>query len=264
MKTSSSASIDVGRLWPRESMNMLAAQIVGVVVLLLAWQFAGTHALAGKTLPPLTDVLHIFTISWRRALLLRSAASTLGSALIGLAAGSLLGIATAMLTRLLPMLEPGLDRLSVVVNAMPVIALGPVLIITAGREATPPLLAAVPVFFQMYVATTAGIAGAEKTTLQYLRATGASHWTTLLRLELPSALPTLISGLKVCVTTAMLGAIVGEWFGAARGLGIVILNTMQNFQIPLLWAAVLITASIALLGYVLMSMAERFVSRRMA
>jgi len=55
---------------------------------------------------------------------------------------------------------------------------------------------------------------------------------------------------------------VGEWFGAPTGLGIVILNTMQNFQIPLMWAAVLLTASISLAGCGIMSLAESFTARR--
>ncbi|MDE1160648.1 MAG: ABC transporter permease subunit [Acidobacteriaceae bacterium] len=247
-----------------ETPRRALAQVIGLAVLLVAWQIAGKHALAGKTLPALTDVLSVFTISWRRDLLIRSAASTGLSALIGLFAGSLLGLATAMLTRLLPKLEAGLDRVSVVVNAMPVIALGPVLIITAGREATPALLAAIPVFFQIYVAGTAGLRSADHTTGSYLRATGASRWQQMTMLELPSAIPTLLSGLKVCVTTAMLGAIVGEWFGAARGLGIVILNTMQNYQIPLLWAAVLVTAALSLTAYMVVSALEGLLARRFA
>lgn len=247
-----------------ETPQRALAQLVGIALLLLLWQIAGKHALAGKTLPALTDVLHVFTISWRRALLARSAASTGLSALIGLIAGSLFGLLTAMITRLLPPLEAGIDRVSVVVNAMPVIALGPVLIILAGREATSSLLAAIPVFFQIYVAGTAGLRSGDRTTSSYLRATGATRWQQLWLLELPAAIPTLLSGFKVSVTTAMLGAIVGEWFGASHGLGIVILNTMQNYQIPLLWAAVLVTAAISLAAYSLVSMLEGFCSRRLS
>jgi ABC-type nitrate/sulfonate/bicarbonate transport system permease component len=55
---------------------------------------------------------------------------------------------------------------------------------------------------------------------------------------------------------------VGEWFGAPTGLGIVILNTMQNFEIPLMWAAVLLVALISLAGYGAAHVAERYVARR--
>jgi NitT/TauT family transport system permease protein len=57
---------------------------------------------------------------------------------------------------------------------------------------------------------------------------------------------------------------VGEWFGAPTGLGIVILNTMQNFQIPLMWAAVLLVAALSLAGYALTHLAQHLVERRLA
>jgi ABC-type nitrate/sulfonate/bicarbonate transport system permease component len=91
---------------------------------------------------------------------------------------------------------------------------------------------------------------------------GADRWQRLRYLDLPAAAPSFLSGLKVSVTAAMIGAIVGEWFGAPTGLGIVILNTMQNFEIPLMWAAVLLVAMISLAGYGAAYAAERWVERR--
>jgi NitT/TauT family transport system permease protein len=91
---------------------------------------------------------------------------------------------------------------------------------------------------------------------------GAGRWQRLRYLDLPSAVPSLLSGVKVSVTAAMIGAVVGEWFGAPTGLGIVILNTMQNFEIPLMWAAVLLVALISLAGYGAAHAAERYVGSR--
>ena len=80
---------------------------------------------------------------------------------------------------------------------------------------------------------------------------------------MPSAIPDLLSGLKTAVGNALIGAIVGEWFGAPRGLGVVIINAMQNFQIALMWAAVLLLAAIALASYALLDMLEAAVERRL-
>jgi ABC-type nitrate/sulfonate/bicarbonate transport system permease component len=239
-------------------------QVCGFLLLLAAWQIAGKTGIGGKTLPALTEVLRVYTISWRRALLLRAAAATVSSAGIGLLLGSTLGCLTAFTAQLLPALEPGLDRLAVVVNALPAIALGPVLVITAGREATPALLAAIPVFFLIYVAATSGLRSADRRLGQFFRASGASWGTRFRYLDAISALPALLNGMKLAVTTAMIGAVVGEWFGAPTGLGIVILNTMQNFQIPLMWAAVLVVAGISLTGYAVIGWLERVVERRMS
>jgi ABC-type nitrate/sulfonate/bicarbonate transport system permease component len=238
-------------------------QAGGFLLLLALWQLAGRSGVGGKTLPALSDVLGVYAVSWRRALLLRSAAATVSSAGLGLLLGATLGCATALAAQIAPVLSPGLNRLAVVVNAMPAIALGPILIITAGREATPVLLAAIPVFFLIYVAASSGLHSADRRLEQFFSASGATRWTRFLYLDSISALPALLSGMKLAVATAMIGAVVGEWFGAPTGLGIVILNTMQNFQIPLMWAAVLVVAAISLTGYAAIGLLERAVERRM-
>jgi ABC-type nitrate/sulfonate/bicarbonate transport system permease component len=242
----------------------MAYQVFGFLLLLLVWQIVGKAGWFGKTLPAVTEVLHVFTISWRRALLLRAATASLASAGLGLAAGTVLGLVIAIVAHLFRELEPGLDRLAVVANAMPAIALGPVLIITAGREATPALLATIPVFFLIYVAASAGLRNTDPQSRRYFMATGANRWRRLLLLDATSAIPSLLSGLKIAVTTAMIGTIVGEWFGAPAGLGIVLLNTMQNFQVPLMWATVMVVAGLSLTAYGFVSLLEMFASRRFA
>ena len=236
----------------------------GFLVLLVLWQVAGKSGIMGRTLPALTDVLHVYTMGPRRALLLRAALATTSSAGLGLLLGAVLGCLTALTAYVIPMLAPGLDRLAVVVSALPAIALGPILIVTAGRQATPVLLAAIPVYFLLYVASSSGLRSADQHLGQLFQANGAGVWKRFLYLDSISAVPALLSGLKLAVSTAMVGAVVGEWFGAPKGLGIVILNTMQNFQIPLMWATVLVVASISLSAYGLLGWVERALQRRLA
>jgi NitT/TauT family transport system permease protein len=235
---------------------------IGCTLLLAAWEVAGRTGMLGRSFPALSQVFHVYEDAPRRALLVRSAIATVGSAATGFAAGICLGIATAIIAHLLPLLRGGLDRLAVLVNALPVIALGPVLIITAGREDTPAALAAIPVFFLLYVSTGVGLRAASQQLGMVMTTLGASRWQQLARVEAVVALPSLLSGMKVAASSAMIGAIVGEWFGAPSGLGLVVLNSMQNFQIPLLWATVLVIAAITLSGYGLLSIGERAVRSR--
>jgi ABC-type nitrate/sulfonate/bicarbonate transport system permease component len=222
-----------------------------------------THSgVAGLTVPTPASVIRVYLQPRFAALLYRSAMATVSSAAVGLAAGALLGSATALVAYLLPPLRPGLDRLAVTVNAIPAIVLGPIFILLVSRELTPALLAAIAVFFLIYVAVSSGLRTASAGLSAMLATFGAGRWQLLRYLDLPSAVPSFLSGLKVSVTAAMIGAIVGEWFGAPTGLGIVILNTMQNFEIPLMWAAVLLAASISLAGYGAVHLAERLVARR--
>jgi NitT/TauT family transport system permease protein len=236
----------------------------GAALLLGAWELLGRSGLLGSTFPALSQVAHVYEDGPRLALLVRSAASTAGSAAIGYTAGVCLGVAAALCAHLVPLLRGGLDRLAVLVNALPVIAIGPVLIITAGRQDTPAALASVPVFFLLYTSTGVGLRGASERLQMVFTTLGASRWQRLARFELLAALPSALSGMKLAASSAMIGAVVGEWFGAPAGLGVVVLNSMQNFQIPLLWATVLTIALITLCAYGLLALAERVASRRIA
>ncbi len=235
---------------------------LGCVILLCAWEAVGRFSLLGKTFPALSHVLHVFAEGPRRALLLRSMAATLSSAVAGYATGICLGISAAVLAQLAPRLRGGLDRLAVLVNALPVIAIAPVLIITAGREATPAVLASIPVSFIIYSTTGVGLCSASQRLEMVLTALGASRWQRLAHLQAIAALPSLLSGMKISAGSAMIGAIIGEWFGAPSGLGVVVLNSMQNFQISLLWATVMVIAAITLAAYGLLTLGERAARKR--
>jgi NitT/TauT family transport system permease protein len=188
--------------------------------------------------------------------------ATLASAAKGLLLGGSLAILLAIVMRLLPPLQPGLDRLALLVNATPPIALGPILIVVFSRSQTPTVLAGIQVFFLLYVATASGMAAASSTLCDVMTAFGASQWKRLVYLELPSALPHLASGLKAAVSASFIGAILGEWFGAPQGLGLVILNAMQNFQIRLMWAAVTMAAAMSLTGFLIAAALEGALARR--
>jgi ABC-type nitrate/sulfonate/bicarbonate transport system permease component len=236
---------------------------VGVqLCLIAAWEILARSGAAGLTVPTPASVLRVYLQPRFASLLYRSARATVGAAAIGLIAGALLGTATALVAYLLPLLKPGLDRLAVTVNAIPAIVLGPIFILLISRELTPALLAAISVFFLIYVAVASGLRTASAGLSSMMITFGAGKWQLLRYLDLPSAVPFFLNGLKVSVTAAMIGAIVGEWFGAPTGLGIVILNTMQNFEIPLMWAAVLLVAVISLAGYGAAHAAEQFFARR--
>ena len=236
--------------------------VLAQVGLLAAWQLLAHSGVAGLTVPTPLSVMRVYLQPRFAALLYRSALATVTSAAGGFAAGALLGMVTAMVAYVLPPLRPGLDRLAVTVNAIPAIVLGPIFILLVSRELTPALLAAISVFFLTYVAVASGLRTASAGLSAMMTTFGAGRWQRLRYLDLPSAVPSLLSGVKVSVTAAMIGAVVGEWFGAPTGLGIVILNTMQNFEIPLMWAAVLLVAFISLAGYGAAHAAERYVARR--
>jgi len=236
----------------------------GLAIFLGFWQWAGKAGVAGTTLPALSDVVTTLLNPAQAPLLTRSAVATLASAGKGLFFGGSLAILLAIIMHLLPPLSPGLDRLALLVNATPPIAIGPILIVVFSRSQTPAVLAGIQVFFLFYVATSSGLASASPSLQRVMKGLGASRWKRLVHLELPAALPHLASGLKAAVSASFLGAILGEWFGAPRGLGLVILNAMENFQIREMWAAVVVAAAMSLAAFLLATGIEKAVTRRFA
>ncbi|HEY8986297.1 MAG TPA: ABC transporter permease subunit [Streptomyces sp.] len=227
----------------------LALAVVGTLLLIAAWEAIGRGRLAGAGWPPLTAVVDYADQPQIRDLLLRSLSATAASALSGLVAGALAALLLAVLGVLLPVLQPGLDRLVTVINALPLIALGPLFVSTVGSDGTATVVAALASGFAVFVAATAGLAAAPRVHRDLLTTLGAGRRRQLRHLQLPYAVPLLLDGLAQAAPAAVLGAVIGEWFGADRGLGVLLVGAMQNVQTELLWSAGLVTTLLSLLAY---------------
>ena len=239
-----------------------ALAAIGGVAFLAAWEVVGRLGWFGRTFPPLTDIVpRVFEES---DLLARSAASTVGRASIGYVAGVAISFAVALAVLLLPRLEAGVYRLAVVVNAIPVIALGPLVQIFGLQALTPAIFAGMLVFFTTMIAVTRGFHSGSAATHDVLTVSGASRWRRFGRLQLPDAVPSIADGLRIAAPTAFVGALLGEWFGAERGLGVLMINAMRNFDVSLLWAAALVAVVISAFVYWILGVLETLAVERFA
>ncbi|MFE3167778.1 ABC transporter permease [Streptomyces sp. NPDC059224] len=234
----------------------------GAVLAITAMEAVGRTEVFGPGWPPLSHVLEEVRSPGRGALLGRAFAATARAAGTGLLTGSLIALAVAVLGAALPVLQPGLDRLAAVVNAIPLIALGPLLFSTVGRDGSPAVIAALACGFVVFVAAASGLSAASPAHRDVLAALGASRRTTLLRLQLPAAVPMVLDALTLAAPAAVLGAVVGEWFGASRGLGLLLVSSMQNYQTELLWAAGLAAALQSIAAYLLLGAVRAAVAWR--
>ena len=173
-----------------------------------------------------------------------------------------LGLVTASGVHVFPLLRPGTDRLSSFLHSVPAIALAPIFLIFVPRDFVGMAIATMNAYFIVYIAATSGLNNSTKSHRDVFTVLGASRLHRLTLLDLPAALPPVVTGLKYAVSAAIVGAIIGEWFGASRGLGVLIVSAMQNYQISLLWAAVLIITVVSLVFYGLGTLCEKFISRR--
>lgn len=240
----------------------VAYSVAGIVLLIVGAELIGQFELAGRAWPPLSDVLAYTAVPSGASLLWRNSLVTLTAAAQGFVLGVLVSVLGAALALLVPLLRPGFDRFAAILHAVPTIALAPLLITTVGREDTPMVIAALSVGFVMFVTITSGFANVPAAQEDVFTVFGSSRTHRLLRLEIPRAVPAFFDGLTLCAPAAILGATIGEWFGAPMGLGLLLVSAMQNYQMPLLWSAALAATLMSLTAYLVFIQLQRLATRR--
>ncbi|MBV1832851.1 ABC transporter permease [Novacetimonas pomaceti] len=186
---------------------------------------------------------------WRqRALLGDSALTTLTETLCGLA----LGVCGGAFLALLMALSPGVRRwtmpLVLLSQAVPVFALAPLLVLWFGfGMASKIVMAVLVIFFPVTSAFSDGLRQTPPDWVDLARTMGASRWRLLFHVRLPAALPAMASGIRVAAAIAPIGAVVGEWVGAASGLGFLMQTANTRFETDLMFAALLVLAAMTIL-----------------
>jgi NitT/TauT family transport system permease protein len=186
-------------------------------------------------------------------------AVTLLEVVLGFAVGATTAIAAGVALGKSVLIERVLSPYIVAAQAVPILALAPLLDIWfGGGLLARVVICALIVFFPIAIATMVGIRSADPLLAEMLRSIGASGAQRTRLLEVPSALPVIFGGLRVGVTLAVIGAVVAEWAGASTGLGILINIANQGlFDTPLMFVALTTLAVIGLAFYGLVVLVER-------
>lgn len=157
-----------------------------------------------------------------------------------------------------PTLKRGMIPLLVASQTIPVVAIAPLMIIWFGFGMLPKMLVvALVTFFPAAIGLIEGFEGADRDATRLLRSMGASRWQEFKLLRLPSAMPQFFTSLRVGITYAVTGAIVAEYVGAKKGLGIYIMVQKNGFRTDLVLAAVAVVAVVSILLYLSTFLIER-------
>lgn len=203
---------------------------------------------------------------WERALiaggdgtLWRHAGVTLSEVLLGLALGLSVAWGLGYLIAKSRALERVLAPYIVASQAVPIVAIAPLLVIWFGAALTSKVLVcALIVFFPVLVNTIVGIRSVEPELRDLMRSLKATRRQTFLKLEVPAALPVLLGGLKIGATLSVIGAVVGEFVGADAGLGFLINAGRGLYDTALMFVAVFALVVIALSLYGVVALLERW------
>jgi NitT/TauT family transport system permease protein len=210
-------------------------------------------------LPAPEVVAERFLRAWTAGVMTPHALTTLSEILLGFGAGASIALLVGYLLARSRLAERLLSPYLVAAQATPILALAPLIALWFGSGLTGKvLICALIVFFPVAVSTMVGIRSVDRNLLELGRSLRATRWQVVTKLEVPAALPQILGGMRVGVTLAVVGAIVGEWAGGDQGLGVLInLARGSLFDIPLMFATLLTIALIGVALYLVVLLLER-------
>jgi NitT/TauT family transport system permease protein len=237
-----------------------------LVVFLFGWQaLVRVGNYPPFILPAPTVVAERFVRAWTEGVMWPHFEATLTAVLLGFAIGASFAILIGIVLARSHLVERLLSPYLVAAQATPILALAPLIALWFGTGLLSKLvICSLIVFFPVTVATMVGVRAVDRGLLEMGRSFRATPWQVITKLQVPAALPSILGGMRVGVTLSVIGAIIGEWAGAERGLGVLV-NIARGslFDIPLMFAALLQIALLGIVLYLLMILLERrLVGRR--
>lgn len=187
---------------------------------------------------------------------------TLLEAALGFLFGNLVAVLLAVWFVYSPLAEKAFYPIAVIIKSIPIIALAPILVLLVGNGIAPKIIiAGLICFFPTLVNMVQGLKSASPAMLDLMRVLSASNAEIFWKVRLPASLPFLFAALKIAATSSVMGAIVAEWIGSSYGLGALIIEATYNFRSPLLYATVVVAATLAVVLFFAVSIAEKKVIR---
>lgn len=223
----------------------------------------GTELLkhAGLLPPTIPAPREVFDVVWKDfGTLWYHLTATVQAAVAGFFLAATVSIALAATATLLPRAATIIYNGAIVTYSMPLIALAPILVVWFGTGIGPRVVvAALAAYFPILVGAMKGFAAADQKSRELFLALAANRLQLFTLLAFPSALPFLFSGLKIAAAGSILGAIVSEWVGAERGLGLMMAYALFAFNVPQVWLAILVAILLAIAAFVIVHLVDRMV-----
>jgi NitT/TauT family transport system permease protein len=244
----------------QEALDYAAVPLL-LVGLILVWEIGvRVSGVPEFLLPSASDVG--FAILDHQRSLLANAEVTLLETLAGFGLSIGIGVPLAVLIVASPLVERLLYPLLVASQAVPKVALAPLLLVSLGYGVAPKIVVALLIaFFPVVVNTVSGLSSVNRDTLKLMRSMGASRAQVFAKLRFPNAVPSMMAGFKVAIALAVVGAVVGEFVGSRDGLGYYMLSAAGNFDTPLVFACVAILTVLGVLLFYAVALLEKCLGR---
>jgi NitT/TauT family transport system permease protein len=224
---------------------------------LLLWELAvKAFDLPSYLLPAPTEVMEVMAERWE--LLLDQLGYTSFAATVGFIIALFISLTLGALIAASPSFERIIYVWLVIFHAIPKVVVAPLLLVWIGFGVKSSIIFVVVfTFFPMLVNTVTGLRSADPDLLLLSRSMGASRWQTLWTVRLPSALPSIMAGIKISITLAPLGAVIGEFVASNKGLGHMLIQSVGSLEVPTAFAAVVVVSLLGIATWYLAEWVER-------
>jgi NitT/TauT family transport system permease protein len=242
------------------TLRLRVASLLLLAALLLAWELAcRLLAVPPLVLPPPSAIGRALWQGLASGYFWPHLAATSLELLLGVLAGSLLGFGAGLLLGEHATLRRLLMPYVVASQVIPKLALAPLFVLWFGFGMTSTVvITALICFFPLMENTLTALQQVPPERLELFRMLGASRAQTLWRLKLPQGLPAILAGLRVAVVLALVGAVVGEFIGASRGLGALVIASQGTMDTALMFAVLVLIAALGMLAYQATLLLERW------
>lgn len=200
-----------------------------------------------------------------RALLWSNFTVTAAEVGLGIVLALVVGLGLAVALHLSQTARRAIYPLLVGSQAVPIVVIAPLLIVWFGYDLGPKLaIIALVAFFPVVVVTLDALSSTDEELIRLLRSMDATRWQRLRFAELPAAVPAALSGAKIAVAVAVIGAVFAEYAGSSAGLGHLILQSIPQLETARAWAAAVVLAAFAVALVAVLAAAERRLARPMS
>ncbi|MEM7614360.1 MAG: ABC transporter permease subunit, partial [Pseudomonadota bacterium] len=240
------------------SRRVLRGAILGPLAAVLLWELAARSLTDAFVLAAPSAIVMFLLENW--ALMGRALGVTLSNAAAGFVIGNLAAIALATLAIVWPRSDALVRGFALLVFCLPLVATGPILRVVFGPGPWPQIvLAALAVYYTTLIPLLVGLRALPSGWLDLVHSYGRGRVAALVHIRAMAALPYLIAGLQIAAPAAFLGAMVGEFTGAERGMGVLTIRSMRGMNIEMTWALAAVATAVAMIGYLAIGwLAQRF------
>ncbi|WP_291649149.1 ABC transporter permease [Clostridium sp.] len=233
------------------------APIVFILILLIIWEFiVNVGGIEKYILPAPTDVIEVLIKDFKT--MIPHILATLYEGMLGFLIAIALSIILAVIMDMVPLIKRALYPVLVISQTIPTVALAPLFIIWFGFGALPKIIVVVIVcFFPIVISIVDGLEGVDKDLINHFKLMGSSKLNVFLHLKLPYGMINFFSGMRIAATYSIMGAVIGEWLGGDKGLGVYMTRARSAYALDKMFASIVIIVVISMGIFLLVSLIEK-------